>query len=272
MLCLAVPAPAEGEKSIYKLGLILGDEKQNKGHNDEAINAVTDAFVDSRRFTLVERKQLNAVLTEKNLQEFIGGQVNNKLSDLLGLDLVGVVAYNVEKIQSPEGKLVPNWILEVRLIDVKSAQVLSTLTSERASLLSSTTPREAGRRLFHSIREAFPPMGYVVRVDGKEILINLGSEAGVKDGDTLEIVQQGEQIPDPVTGQLLSAPMKVIGELKVLSTSPQISICKFKSKKGEVGPTTLVRLQGKSSLIIEWLSKVPRLKQELKRKNSEIRE
>jgi hypothetical protein len=268
VLLLAVPHPGvaqQGEKNLYKLGLVLGDEIDRR-QDSEALNAVAAAFVAARRFTMVERKQLDAILTEKNLQEFIGGKVNNKLSDLLGLDLVGVVSYRFERSPGEPG---PNWILEVRLVDVKTATVLATLTSDRPGLLSPTTPREAGDRLFQAIREAFPPIGHVVQINDEEILVNLGSDAGVKNGDTLEVVVEGEQIPDPATGQLLSGPMRVVGELKVVSTSAQLSYCKQKSR-GEVAIANLVRLHGQSSRMMEWLQKAPRVKDRFDRMRSLI--
>ncbi|HEY2293844.1 MAG TPA: hypothetical protein VGM86_24330 [Thermoanaerobaculia bacterium] len=279
LLCLAaaLPASAQVEKSHYKLGLISNEK--NKGHEtdkerryrEDVLNAATDAFVAARRFTMVERNQLNAVFTEKSLQEFIGGQVNNKLSDVLGLDLVGVVDYTVDTTRSPKGEPVVKCIIDVRLIDVKTASLLATVTSNRPSLLlPSSTPREAGELLYRGIREAFPPVGYVVSVNGKEVVVDLGSEAGLQDGDTLEIVVEGEQIVHPVTGKVLSAPMKVIGELKVVTASPQISTCKIKSK-GEVRVASIVRLKESVSFIDKWGSKILLFKKTAKDKEEEIR-
>jgi hypothetical protein len=287
LLCLAtaLPASAQVEKSQYKLGLISNEKNKNhesdreRRYREEVLNAATDAFVATRRFTMVERNQLNAVFTEKSLQEFIGGQVNNKLSDVLGLDLVGVVDYTVETSKSPKGELKTKCIIDVRLIDVKSASLLATVTSDRPPnlslnpnlLLTPSTPRDAGEYLQQGIREAFPPLGYVVKVNGKEAVVDLGSESGLKDGDTLEIVEEGEQIIHPVTGKPLSAPMKVVGELKVVTASPQISTCKIKSK-GEVRIASLVRLKGSNSLIMKWFQKIPFIKKDLKDKKEEMQQ
>jgi hypothetical protein len=270
LLNTSLPAAAQGEKGLYKLGLLLADD--DKRHSRDVLNAATDAFVAARRFTLVERKQLNAVFTEKDLQEFIGGNVNNKLSDVLGLDLLGIVDFTVDTKHSPGKESKTTWIIDVRLLDVKSAAVLATVTSNRPSLLlPSSTPREAGELLFKGIREAFPPMGYVIQVSGKEVVVDLGSEAGLKKGDDLEIVKEGDSIIHPVTGQVMTGPMKVIGQLTVSSSSPQVSICKLKSK-GEPPLASFVRLKGSNSLIVKWLLAVPRLKKELKEKKEEIEE
>lgn len=282
LLIAPLPASAQVEKSQYKLGLISDVKEKNHYENEkerryreDVLTAANAAFVAARRFTMVERRQLDAVFTEKSLQEFIGGQVNNKLTDLLGLDLVGVVSYTVDVSKSPKGELKTKCSIDVRLIDVKTASILATLSSNNPELTSSlllpsSTPREAGELLYESIREAFPPMGYVVNVNGKEVVVDLGSEAGLKDGDTLEIVTEGEQIIHPVTGKVLSAPMKVIGELKVVTASPQISTCKIKSRV-EVRPANIVRLKGTKSIFSKWFQRIPFIKKNAQEKEEEIK-
>jgi hypothetical protein len=282
-LTVALPASAQVEKSLYKLGLVSDvkgkhyESEKEKRYREEIFNAASAAFVATRRFSMVERNQLDQIFTEKSLQEFIGGQVNNKLTDVKGLDLVGVVSYTVETSKSSKGEPSTKCLIDVRLIDVKTASILATVTSDHPPnlglnpnlLLTPSTPRDAGEYLQQSIREAFPPMGYVVSVSGKEAVVDLGSEAGLKDGDTLEVVAEGEQIIHPVTGKVLSAPMKVIGELKVVTASPQISTCKIKSK-GEIRLSSFVRLKGSNSLFMKWFQKIPLIKKDFKDKKEEI--
>jgi hypothetical protein len=268
-LTAATPAAGQAEKPVYKLGLTLGEKDKRQSEkeqriDEEVLNAATDAFATARRFKMVERNQLGTVFTEKSLQDFIGGKVNNKLTDVLDLDLIGVVGHTVETSKSLNGENQTKLVIDVRLMDVKTASLLTTITSERAtlqSLLPPATPREAGSLLAESIREAFPPFGYVVQVTGKDIMVDLGTEAGLKDGDTLEVVQEGEQIIHPVTGQVMSAPLKVVGQLKVVSASPLVSICKVKSMKGELQLANVVRLKGSESKIINWIKKIPVIKQ-----------
>lgn len=272
ILCLSatLPAAAQGDKGVFKMGLILADER--KPNSGDVLNAATDAFVAARRFKMAERKQLNAVFTEKDLQEFIGGKANNKLSDVLGLDLLGVVDFTVETKFVPGQMPEKTWVIDVRLVEVKTAGILMTLTSNRPSLLPPSNPRAAGQLLFAGIREAFPPIGYIIQINGKEVTIDLGSEAGLKEGDPLEIVQEGEQIIHPVTGQVIASPMKVVGELKVASVSPQLSTCKVKKAQGELHPGNMVRFQGKSSKILDALDKIPLLNRFIKDKKKDVKD
>jgi hypothetical protein len=276
-LAAAVPARAQEEKPKLKLGLIISEkdqkekDKRDKKDDAEVLDSATDAFVSSGRFTMVERNQLGTVLTEKSLQDFIGGTVNNKLSDVLDLDLVGIVGHTVETRKISKGETETRWIIDVRLIDVKTAGLVTTVTSDRASLgsmLPPATPREAGNLLAQSVREAFPPLGYVIKIDGKDVMVDLGTEVGLKENDTLEVVQQGEDIIHPVTGKIISAPLKVVGELKVKSANPQLSICK--SKKGEVKEGSFVRLKETESKVIKGLMLIPRIKHEILKKKKEM--
>lgn len=268
----AAPAVwAQGEKSTYKLGLVLDEDKKDKRYDSDVLNAATEAFVASKRFTMVERKHLNAIFTEKDLQEFIGGQVNNKLFDVLGLDLLGAVSYTLETKQDSQGKPVKNWIIDVRVMDVRTAMIVATITSNRPNFLEPLTPREAGERLFRSIRDVFPPLGNVIEIrDKKKVVVNLGSDAGLKKGDSLEIVHQGDQIVDELTGKVYSPPLEVVGKLSVHEIGPQTSICKVKSSKGEITSTSLVRLQVTDSRIVKWLLMVPRVKNEWQEKRKEF--
>ncbi len=250
------PVVAQAEKGRYKLGLVL--EKKGNSQEGDVLNAATDALVATHCFSIVARSQLEAVFTEKDLQRFLDGQANDNLADSLGLDLLGVVGYTVESSERPQKKYAPTWIIDVRLIAVKTALLLGTVTSNRPGLSSAPTPREAGQRLYQSIREAFPPTGYIVGVTGKEVIIDLGSEAGLKDGDILEVGERTQYI-HPVTGERLLGPMSVIGELKVLATSSQTSACKIRSARGAVRTTNLVRLKRQRSLIVKWLSVFHRL-------------
>ncbi|HYO14372.1 MAG TPA: CsgG/HfaB family protein [Thermoanaerobaculia bacterium] len=240
------------EKPVYKMGLVLSKGKWKSDLDQDVLNAATRAFVDARRFNMVERSQLDAVFTEKDLQGFLG-KGNKELSDVLGLDFIGLVAYNTETKKLAGASSAKVFMIEVRLVDVKTGSILMTLTSERSDLLvAPTSPNEAGNQLFENVREAFPPLGYIIKVSGKEIVVDLGSGAGVKKGDTLEVVREGEEIIHPRTGEILPAELVVVGKLKVVSASSDRSLCKLSS--GEVDLGSPVRFKGKSS----WLEQIKR--------------
>jgi hypothetical protein len=255
VLHLASTAIAAAQDNYrYKLGLVLANHDQPNGA--DILNAATNAFVDTHRFVVVERSVIAEVVTEKILQEFLDGNTNNKLSDTLRLDLLGIVNFTMYIKHKSKDETESTWVIDVRLVDVKTAEIKTTISSERFRLLPATTIREAGRSLFRSIREAFPPAGYVVQVNGKEVIVDLGSAAGLKQGDRLEVFQESKPIIHPVTREVLATPMKMIGELKVTSVSLQMSTCKIKKAQGALRPGNPFRLQANSSILREWVHKL----------------
>ncbi|HQR47137.1 MAG TPA: CsgG/HfaB family protein [Thermoanaerobaculia bacterium] len=77
--------------------------------------------------------------------------------------------------------------------------------------------------------------GKVARVDGGTIYLNVGSEAGVKEGDEFNVVRMGAPIKDPDTGEVLGQNETKVGRLKIdkvmgprLSTARPVSGKDFK--------------------------------------------
>lgn len=57
--------------------------------------------------------------------------------------------------------------------------------------------------------------GKIARSDGGTIYLNVGSEAGVKEGDEFDVFRMGEPIKDPDTGEVLGANERKVGRIKV---------------------------------------------------------
>jgi len=75
--------------------------------------------------------------------------------------------------------------------------------------------------------------GKIASIDGGKILINLGSDAGVKVGDTFGVFKMGKQIKDPDTGEVLGAEEEQLGELKVVAVKgARLSECVMVSGSG----------------------------------------
>lgn len=255
LLCLLSatdPAAAQGEKARYKMGLVVGDRKEGR-LDSEVLNVTTEAFVLSRRFIMVERKYLEELFAEKDIQAFLD-KGNQKLSDVFELDLLGLVGYSVET-KTSNGKSFTNFTIEVRLVDVKTGWILGTISSEHPdSHAPPSTHKEAARDLFQNIREMFPPFGYVVKVNGKEVIIDLGSDAGLEQGDILEVVKVGEQIIHPRTGEALPPEFVVISEIKVIDVSSRLATC-WARWAGGVSLGSPVRIKEKHSALERWLGR-----------------
>lgn len=73
-------------------------------------------------------------------------------------------------------------------------------------------------------------VGKIANVDGGTLYLNVGSEAGVKEGDEFNVYRVGKQIKDPDTGEVLGADESKVGRVKVtavkgarLSTATAVS-------------------------------------------------
>ncbi|HSL82210.1 MAG TPA: hypothetical protein VLF66_05505, partial [Thermoanaerobaculia bacterium] len=97
LLATFLSLAAEVRASDLKIGLVL--THRGRGEIDaKAIQVATEAFLFSRRFTVLERTGLDAVFQEKGLQGFIGGTDGTAdLSYTQGLDWIGLLSYSVEQ-------------------------------------------------------------------------------------------------------------------------------------------------------------------------------
>jgi len=81
--------------------------------------------------------------------------------------------------------------------------------------------------------------GKIARADGGTIYLNVGSEAGVKEGDEFDVFRMGEPIKDPDTGEVLGANERKVGRIKVNAVmGPRLSKASAVSGSGfKVGDT-----------------------------------
>ena len=67
--------------------------------------------------------------------------------------------------------------------------------------------------------------GKIANVDGGTIYVNVGSEAGVKEGDEFNVMRVGKQIKDPDTGEVLGAEESKVGRVRITAVKgPRLSL------------------------------------------------
>jgi len=59
--------------------------------------------------------------------------------------------------------------------------------------------------------------GKIAKADGGAIYVNVGAEAGIKEGDEFNVFRVAEQIKDPDTGEILGANEVKVGRIKILA-------------------------------------------------------
>jgi curli biogenesis system outer membrane secretion channel CsgG len=69
--------------------------------------------------------------------------------------------------------------------------------------------------------------GKIIKVEGNRAWINMGSMSGVKNGDQYKIVELGEALVDPDTGQVLGQGETTTGSGKIVEVQERFSIMEF---------------------------------------------
>jgi curli biogenesis system outer membrane secretion channel CsgG len=74
--------------------------------------------------------------------------------------------------------------------------------------------------------------GLVAAVDGNQIILNVGGNAGVKVGDQLEVLRVGREIKDPATGAVIRRMSSTIGVIKATDVDATSAVCSPVSGSG----------------------------------------
>ncbi len=257
---LAAGAPLAFAKPL-QVGLIPSKDDNKywdpgKQHETEIMNVAARAFADSRRFVVIEREKLKAIFTERDLQDFIKGTPGD-MSTLETIDMLGIVTYSVEEEKDKSEKL---FFIDVRLVEVKTGRVAANLTSRRVTVLEPSSPMLAGKNLLGNIREGFPPEGVVLSVEDEVVVIDVGTESGLRKGDKLNVLRDGEVLIHPIDNRPIQGPDVLVGTLEVLEPAAQLSTCRLKKSSKEEGPVVVadrVRLVPKFEKAQELGSKIP---------------
>ena len=73
--------------------------------------------------------------------------------------------------------------------------------------------------------EAVKIDGIVAAVDGGQIILNIGSGAGVKVGDQFEVIRVTKEIKDPATGEVIRRLTTTVGFIKATDVDAKSAVC-----------------------------------------------
>ena len=239
--------------------------------------AAADVFVtellQSGKFSVIEREKLNAVLAEQGLgaSGAVTPQTAAQIGRLLGVQYIltgSVTQFSVSDVGGgfrslgasvTTGKVV----LDARLVNTTTGEIVVAEEAENQKRMVGARFRSANfqqsydyglahevmrpavtkitAKLIESASGLAPAagQGMVADVSDGEVIINLGSNHGVKVGEVFYIYRKGKTIIDPATGQPLVTKEKQVGELVVTDVQATFSTCSIKS--GEVKAQDIVR-------------------------------
>ena len=240
----------------YKSGCCSVGNKSYNGStvSDELGSAISTYLVQSRKFTVLDRKYQNQVSNEKQLLS--SGNVPTselaKIGQELLADYILVGTINNLNIIEKEKKLVStnrtiksivgNASISYRIVDVVTGQVKFAETFNKR-IDSSIKPTDSTNDAFSKavvntanligvkVLEAIYPF-IVERISGDELLIGVGGDI-VRVGDTYNLIQYGDKIIDSYTKESLGREERVIGTVEITNVTSKMSYAKIINSKIE---------------------------------------
>ena len=216
-----------GKQTIKLVGERLGIAVlpfQNMGASKNLGEIILDKMItvlwNQDRFKVMERAALNQVLAEQSLGQ--SGVVDATTAAEIGKG-IGVDAIVIGSVAAaPSGAL----SIDTRVIDTESAAIIVAQDAYTGSS-DAQSVKNAVENLARKITESLPLIdGYVIRIDGPELIIDVGRNGGLKKGMKCIIYKEGAPIKHPITGEILGKETNIIGEILVTDAFDKYSVAR----------------------------------------------
>jgi curli biogenesis system outer membrane secretion channel CsgG len=203
----------------------------------QASDMLATRLVASQQFLVFERPDLDKVAAEQSLA---------RVSGLIGVDtlIIGSVTefgrsttgksgfLSGTKIQNAHAKV------EIRLVDVRTGYVFFTASGtgdattesgeiagfgSRADYDEALNDRAIGAAISdvqNSLIAKLQDRAWrtdILKVEGRQLYLSGGKRQGLKVGDTLAVMQQGERVKSAQTGFDITLPPRTVGQIRVVS-------------------------------------------------------
>jgi curli biogenesis system outer membrane secretion channel CsgG len=113
-------------------------------------------------------------------------------------------------------------------VDMRSSNFASTIigeaVGEAVTSVAAQLQENAGRVPARVVKID----GLVADATGGELVLNVGSRAGVKVGDRLNVVRTSREVKDPATGKVIRRIEETLGEVVITEVDDQSSVGKYK--------------------------------------------
>jgi len=144
-----------------------------------------------------------------------------KLGRVLAAKLIGTGSL----YYLPQGTL-----LNLRLIDTETSAIPQVLTRQLAS--QTTLEKDLfqlNREILKTVILKYPLRGYLAKVSGEEVIVNIGAKQGVVSGTKFDVLEEGESLT--YRGKVLQAAPKVIGQIEIVRVEPDMAVGKIIKKE-----------------------------------------
>lgn len=186
----------------------------------------------THKITVMDRNDMKQVLTEQgqNLQDCTEEGCAVKLGRLLDSDKIIVGSIS---------KLGGRFVLYAKMVDLETGAMMFA-KDVQASDNVEDLPRYI-KDLSIKIADEIQLRGKVLNITGDEVLVDLGSDVGIKQGATMMVNRQGDAIRDPMTNEVKGYNWAEVAQLRVIGFSGlSISKCQIISSKLTILPNDRV--------------------------------
>lgn len=203
----------------------------------QASDMLMNRLVASNKFLIFERQDIGRIQKEQSIL---------KEANLIGVDalILGSVTEFGRSVTGKSGFLSGTKVqtarakVEIRLADARTGYVFFTATGageastesgqvagfgSKAEYDGTLNDRAIGAAI-SDVQNALivkleerPWRTYILKVDGKQLFISGGTRQGLKIGDMLNIMKQGETVKSAQTGFAITLPSMLIGKARVAS-------------------------------------------------------
>lgn len=199
---------------------IGANKQQSLGFED----ILSTAMLKRARFSMIERRNLKAVMEEQKLS--MSGLVDErtalKLGKLLAADdmLLGSI---LERINSLE--------IYARLVDTETAEMIAAVDIYGEDIDIGAL-RSLGQGVELRLTEELPLLeGIVLKADGTSFAVDLGRQSQIKRGAKVIVYEVGAEIIHPVTKKVMGLDIREFGEGKVESVQDEMCIAELIGEK-----------------------------------------
>jgi TolB-like protein len=192
----------------------------NKGGNPEVASMVQDNMITTlynlRRFKILERSKIDEIVKEQKLgmTGFIDPAKAVKVGKVIGVDaiLMGSISSTATGVA-----------ITARLIDTETGTIITAKDafSDQSSLQNiKGMSQDIAIQIYNDV-----PLveGYVIKVDPTQIILDVGTNKGMRKGMKMVIYKEGDAITHPATGEILGKTVTKLGEVLLMEVQEKMS-------------------------------------------------
>ncbi|MDI6753814.1 MAG: tetratricopeptide repeat protein [Thermodesulfobacteriota bacterium] len=210
-----------------------GGLAERDGFSTVLMAQLADHLNSSGRVRVVERVLIDRLLEELNLgsSDLANPETALKLGKVLAAKLIGTGSL----YYLPQGTL-----LSLRLIDTETSAIPQVTTRQLGTQAALEKELfQLNREILKTVILKYPLRGYLVRVAGDQVIVNLGAKQGVVSGTKFDVLEEAE--PIKYKGKVLQTSPKAVAQVEVVRVEPDLCFARVLKQEKPLQPDSKVQ-------------------------------